>query len=156
LKYFMIFLVGFLSSCFLFYVLSYSGIEVPLGNSSFILNGVAPGDWITEENILILDDRIVIFIDDASISRYAATGSMKPTFDIGANGIRIVPESSDSINVGDIISFRTGGKLVVHRVIEKGEDYDGVYFITQGDNNIFSDGKVRFSDIEYVTIGILW
>jgi len=81
---------------------------------------------------------------------------MKPIFDKGAHGIRIVPQSAEEINVGDIISFRVGRSLIVHRVIEKGLDSKGVYFLTQGDNNLFSDGKIRFEDIEYVTVGIIW
>ncbi len=46
--------------------------------------------------------------------------------------------------------------LIVHRVVDKGVDSDGVYFITKGDNNNYSDGKVRFEEIEYITIGILY
>jgi hypothetical protein len=44
----------------------------------------------------------------------------------------------------------------VHRVIDKGIDEKGVYFVTKGDNNSVVDGKVRFKDIEYVTIAIIW
>lgn len=54
------------------------------------------------------------------------------------------------------ISFKKDGDLIVHRVIEKGVDDMGVYFITKGDSNNVSDGKVRFEDIEYKTIGVIW
>ena len=90
------------------------------------------------------------------MSRYAPSGSMRPVLNSKANGIRIKPKSPEQINVGDIVSFRRGMDLVVHRVIKKGEDSEGVYFITKGDNNDFVDGKIRFKDIKYVTVGVIW
>ena len=81
---------------------------------------------------------------------------MKPLFDHSSNGIRIKPVSEDDINIGDIITFKEGNLLIIHRVIEKGIDNNGVYFITKGDNNFVSDGKIRFKDIEYKTIGIIY
>ena len=79
-----------------------------------------------------------------------------PVLDKGANGIRIKPATEDDVHVGDIISFRQDGYLIVHRVIDKGTDEQGIYFITRGDNNNVTDGKIRFEDIEYVTIGVIW
>jgi hypothetical protein len=81
---------------------------------------------------------------------------MGPFLNGDANGIRIVPSSEEDLDVGDIVSYRVGDFLVVHRVVEKGNDDEGVYFIVQGDTNLISDGKIRFSDIEYVTVGIIW
>lgn len=148
-----IFALGFVSAIGLFGILSI-GKEIPL---SFVTgSAVAPQNWITEEDIILRDDMIIIKVDNARLSYYEATGSMKPVLDAGANGIRIVPESVDKIDVGDIISFRKNGILIVHRIIEKDVDEKGIYFITKGDNNNFNDGKVRFEDIEYVTIGILY
>lgn len=119
-------------------------------------NNQAPSNWINEEDIIVMKDKIVINVDNADISYYGPTGSMKPTLDVGANGIRVIPSGPDSINVGDIISFDRDGILIVHRVVEKGFDENGLYFITKGDNNGFSDGKVRFEDVKYITIGILY
>ena len=155
-KYTLVFLVGFLSCAFLFYVFFYSNIEVPFGTGFTSFENVAPSDWVTEEDIILFDDMIILKIGNATLSNYAATGSMKPIFDKGANGIRVVPEDSEEVNVGDIVSFRFGGGLIVHRVVEKGIDSEGIYFVTQGDNNAFSDEKIRFEDIEYVTIGIIY
>ena len=81
---------------------------------------------------------------------------MLPVLNEHSNGIRIVPESPDQINIGDIITFQQDKELVVHRVIDKGNDDEGVYFITKGDNNNVTDGRVRFEDVRYVTIGIIW
>jgi len=116
----------------------------------------SPSNFIERENILVYPDKIVIALKDATVSSYEDTGSMEPILDSNSNGIRIKPEFENEIQVGDIVSFRQNGFLIVHRVIEKGIDSQGVYFITKGDNNNFKDGKIRFQDIEYITIGILY
>ncbi len=155
LKYTLIFVAGFLSCAFVFYSFYFLGEEIPLGTGLGI-SEPAPSNWINEEDILIFNDKIILKIPNATISNYAASGSMKPLLDKDANGIRIAPESAEEIQVGDIVSFRILGRLVVHRVTEKGVDDKGGYFITKGDNNLFKDGKIRFEDIEYVTIGVIW
>jgi len=119
-------------------------------------NSFSPSDFIKESDIRIYSDRIIIYLDDARISRYAPTGSMLPILDSGANGIKITPLSENEVNVGDIITFRSGNDLIVHRVVEKGKDNQGTYFITKGDNNLVSDGKIRFSSIESKTVGVLY
>jgi len=153
----LIFLLGFFSCAFVFSLMFASDFEVPFGGGSDgDYENSAPSDWISEEDITLLDDKIIINVENAKISSYKPTGSMKPVLDEGANGIRIVPESADEIDVGDIISFRKNGILIVHRVVSKGVDSNGVYFVTRGDNNNYPDGKIRFDDVRYVTIGILY
>ncbi len=151
LTYAIIFLVGFLS-CML---IVFAETEMPLG-MNFSGDVEAPNDWVKERQIQVYDNAVVIEIEHASLSRYAPTGSMIPVLDKDSNGIRIVPESEEDIEIGDIITFEEEGQLIVHRVIDKGTDKEGTYFITKGDNNPVSDGKVRFKDIRYVTIGIIW
>lgn len=154
IKLIIVFLLGFLSANIigLYYVYGY---EIPF---SFNLSGnlETPSNFIDEKQIEIYDDRIILNIKGASLARYAPTGSMEPILDENSNGIRIVPISEEEINVGDIISFKKDGYLVVHRVIYKGTDNEGVYFITKGDNSSIADGKVRFDEIEYITIGVIW
>jgi hypothetical protein len=156
LKISIIFLIGFLCANVLSFYLVY-GLENPF-SYGFNLSNIkkAPTDYIKENQIEVTDNEVIIHVSGASISRYAATGSMKPTFDENANGIRIVPKSSEDIKVGDIITYKSGDSLIVHRVIEIGTDSSGLYFIPKGDNNDVSDGKVRFSDIKYITIGLLY
>jgi hypothetical protein len=149
--------IGFFTAC-LFSALP-SNLENPssLFTSMFTSNQVhAPSDFIKEDNILVYNDKIVINVDNASLSRYASSGSMLPLFDTGANGIRIKPQTSDEIKLGDIVSYERNSELIVHRVIEIGTDEQGLYFVTKGDNNAFSDGKIRFDEIKYITIGILY
>src|SRR3989344_6966322 len=151
---FAIFSIGFFSALALNLSLSNS-FEHPL--SFFSTSELrAPSDFIKEDNIKVYENKIVIELDDASLSKYSPTGSMLPIFDKGANGIRVIPKSKNDISVGDIVTFEKDSILIVHRVVEKGQDENGTYFITQGDNNQVSDGKIRFSDIKYLTVGILY
>jgi len=153
----LIFLVGFLSCFLVLYLASFAGLEKPLklaGLSNQDYNLGAPGDWIKLADIRMTETSIIINVENASLSQYAPTGSMKPVFDAGANGIRIVPNAPEDINIGDIVTF--GESNIVHRVVEKGIDEEGYWFITKGDNNALDDGMIRFSDINYVTIGVLY
>jgi signal peptidase I len=129
-------------------------LEKPLQYGYSDYDTEAPSDWIKNSQIMVNEDSVVIDVKNASLSSYAPTGSMIPTLDQGANGIRVIPTSPKQINVGDIVSF--GDEKIVHRVVEKGEDEEGIYFVTKGDNNNVVDGKIRFSDIKYVTIGVLY
>jgi len=152
-----VFFVGFFSCAFLVLVFG-SSLEVPLGTGLTVFDdGVsAPSDYVDEDNIIVLDDRVILRIEGVSVSSYADSGSMVPVLDKGANGIRVVPADESAVDVGDIVSFRIAGMLVVHRVVEKGVDEDGVYFVVKGDANFVGDGKIRFEDIEYLTIGVIY
>ena len=116
----------------------------------------APYDFIKEGQIITYKDRIILEIEDYSLSRYAPSKSMVPVLDSGANGIGIKPKSEDELHVGDIITFRQDDDLIVHRIVEKGIDKDGWFFITKGDNNNITDGKIRFSQIDSVLVALIY
>ena len=149
----LIFLTGFLSSYALDYV--YLDIEKPF-LVGLITEKQEPGNWISEDKIEVLQDRVIIYIENARLSRYADTGSMLPVLGKNSNGLRIVPNSPEDVKIGDIVSYDKQGELIVHRVVDKGEDGRGVYFVIKGDNNPDSDGKVYFEDIRYVTIALIY
>jgi hypothetical protein len=153
LNYLAIFALGFISCMLLIYLLSF-GQEIPkaLGLQG---NSNAPGDWIGEKEIHMYTNAVCIDVENASLSNYAASGSMKPVLDYSSNGIRVVPTENE-LKVGDIVSYERGGELIVHRITQIGQDSQGTWFITKGDNNSASDGKIRFSQIKYVTIGVLY
>lgn len=119
-----------------------------------ILN--APFDFINEDDIFIYEDKIVIVIENYTLSRYDSSKSMIPILSEGATGIGIKPKSEEDIHIGDIISFKQGNGLIVHRVVEKGIDREGIFFITKGDNNDINDGKIRFSQIDSVLVAIIY
>ena len=115
-----------------------------------------PTGNIQDDNITVYSNEIIIKVPNATISNYGNTGSMMPLIDSNAHGIRIKPLSEEDINVGDLVSFNMSGTVIIHRVVQKGKDNQGTFFITRGDNNQVDDGVIRFSDIEYKTIGILY
>jgi len=151
-----LFLLGFVSCALLSLVSSDMETPISLGTLSLVPVLNSPGDWIKESGIHVYENAIVIDIEGATLARYAPTGSMKPVLDDKSTGIRIQPKSPEQISIGDIVTFEKDEELIVHRVIDKGEDSEGEYFITKGDNNDITDGKIRFQDIKYVTIGVLW
>lgn len=124
--------------------------------NGFLFDKPSPANWVKENQILIYPDRIVILFPNATLSRYAATKSMDPIFDFTANGIEIKPSSPADIHVGDIISYKRENDLIVHRVIEIGTDEQGWFCITKGDNALQDDGKIRFSEINSITIAIIY
>lgn len=115
-----------------------------------------PSDHFTNNDILVYEDKVVIKVSGARITNYDSTGSMLPTLDENVNGISVEPENTAAVNVGDIVSFWRDDVLIVHRVIEKGTDEHGLYFITKGDNAPTDDGKIRFEEIEHVLVGLVY
>ncbi len=129
--------------------------ELPAARNSLELP--SPADRIKEDQIIVYEDMVIIKLNNASLARYADTNSMDPVIDKEATGIEIVPENEDDIHVGDIIVYENSGELIVHRVIAIGHDEKGKYFIVKGDNNPVEDPiKVRFNEIKYILVGILY
>lgn len=127
--------------------------EMPLGSSQ---EKQSPSNYLNESQIEIQDNMVIIKIGNASIGKFANTSSMMPLINENSNSIRIVPVKPEQIHVGDIITFEQDNILVVHRVVETGYDAEGWYAITKGDNTAESDGRIRFWQIKYITIGILY
>jgi signal peptidase I len=116
----------------------------------------SPYNFIKDEQITLEEDRVIIEVNDPVFSRYTNSKSMSPMLNEESTGIGFKPNSEIDIHLGDIVSFRQDGNLIVHRVVEISEDDFGKYFITRGDNNNLNDEKIRFSDIESVLIGVIY
>lgn len=119
----------------------------------------SPQNRILEDQIIVRDGRVIINLDGATWSSYADTNSMDPILDSEANGIELPVQSPEELHAGDIISFADpyGRGLVVHRIIAIGEDDQGWFARTRGDNNITNDPyKIRFDQIHGVLVGILY
>jgi hypothetical protein len=130
-------------------------VQYPSGSA---IERSSPRDRISESDITLFPDRVVIELSGAQWARFADTNSMDPVLDAGANAIQVVPKSMDEIDVGDIISYRhSSGRVIIHRVIEKGIDANGWYVIAQGDNNPLPDpDKIRFEHITRVVVAIIY
>ena len=119
----------------------------------------SPQDWVDERDIHVFEDKVVIDIKNPQWASFYPTRSMDPVFDNGANAIQIVPESPGDIHAGDIISYESSyvEGTVIHRVVDTGEDGQGWYAITKGDNNEFKDpDKVRFGKVKKVLVAIIY
>jgi hypothetical protein len=152
-SYVLIFILGFFSCALIGFLISQAFSITGFAVESDIRS---PGNWIDKDDIIIFEEGVILNISNASLSSYAETGSMKPFLDHNSNGIRIKPRAGDEIGVGDIISYRFFDGLLIHRVIEKGVDEKGIYFIAKGDDNLIRDHKIRFEEIEWVTIAIIY
>lgn len=143
-----------LNLIFVFIIIGSGGI------SGFALFGsndpVLPKDKVTDNQISFENGKVVIDIEDPVFSKYEDSESMLPVLGKGATGVGYKPSSADDVQVGDIVSFRRDGKVIVHRVVEIGEDDLGMYFITKGDNNNVEDGKIRFEQIDSVLVTIIY
>lgn len=115
-----------------------------------------PADRINDSQIEIRNDSIIIHIKNASISRYGNTSSMNPLLSERAKGIEIIPSSPEDIHVGNVVTYEEDGILIAHRVIQIGNDANGKYFLVKGDNSEEPDGRIRFEQIKYVLVGILY
>ncbi len=115
----------------------------------------APSDFFDKSDVFIFKDRIEIKGDALGLSDYGDTGSMLPFLDESANGITITPVTSDEILVGDIVSYISNEVIVVHRVVGKGSDAEGVYFYVKGDNSQDIE-KIRFEQIKRKIVGVLY
>lgn len=117
----------------------------------------SPSDWIKENQIKVYSNKVIIELEKPTWASFTNTNSMDPFLDETANAIEIKPNSPEQINSGDVISYQTEYGVIIHRVIEKGEDKKGTYFLVKGDNNTFNDPfKVRFNDIKGVLVAIIY
>lgn len=118
-----------------------------------------PADRIKDADINVFGESVRIDIKNAKWRRYIDSNSMDPLIDEDAITIEIRPKNANEIKIGDILAYRMEGYgyAFVHRVIEIGDDENGAYFITKGDNYYKEDpDKVRFSQIEGIVVGILY
>ena len=138
------------------------GLIANIENPYFAISSnekISPSDIIKENQIVILEDMVIIKQAGITWASYANSNSMDPVLDEDAIGLEIVPSSEDQINVGDIVAYEPdwSSGLVVHRVINIGCDEHGWYAILKGDNNNIADpSKVRFDQIRYLLVGIIY
>lgn len=136
--------------------------ESPLGLVEDVLfpgkEQASPHDWIKQNQIHVSEDNISIDIKNPQWAIFTNTNSMDPVIDETSHAIEIIPEIKEDIHVGDIVSY-TSPKfdgVIIHRVIELGNDGDW-YALTKGDNNTVVDPeKVRFEQIERVLVAIIY
>jgi len=117
----------------------------------------SPSDWISEEQISVFNDKVILDINKATWAKFTNTNSMDPFIDENSNAIEILPDNPKDINVGDVISYQSKQGTIIHRVINRGQDAEGIYYIVKGDNNTFSDPyKVRYENVKGVVVAVIY
>ena len=119
----------------------------------------SPADRVYEDQIIVTNDKIVLNIRGAEWASFTDTNSMDPVIDAGAHAIEIIPKSGDDIQVGDIVAYKSdyAEGTIIHRVVFKGQDEKGAYFVLKGDNNPANDpGRIRFEQIKRVVVAIIY
>ncbi|MBU1199670.1 MAG: hypothetical protein KKF46_01260 [Nanoarchaeota archaeon] len=119
----------------------------------------SPMDRIREDQILVGHDNVIINIKGAEWASFTDTNSMDPVIDAGAHAIEIIPTSENQVQVGDIVAYESeyADGTIIHRVVYKGEDEQGTYFVMKGDNNPSDDpGRVRFHQLRKVVVAIIY
>ena len=93
------------------------------------------------------------------------SGSMTPQICKGDGVIYKQVKSEDDFKVGDVIVFKSGSKMIIHRLVDTRVEGNTTYYITKGDANNGNDninltienikGRVVFK-IKYIAIPNLW
>lgn len=82
---------------------------------------------------------IMFFGEGLGVSLAVVRGtSMLPTLREG-DVVLLVKAGPDEIEVGDVVVFRAGPKLIIHRVVEIRIVGGEHYYVTKGDNNPVED-----------------
>lgn len=118
----------------------------------------SPSDWIKERQIEMRPDGVLIKVNNPQWAILTNTNSMDPSFDETSHLIQVFPQSKEEIHVGDIVSYQSPlGFMIVHRVLEIGEDSEGWYAILKGDNNPAPDPwKIRWDMVRRVTVMVVY
>jgi len=120
---------------------------------------LSPSDHIKESQIKVFQQEVVLDVKNATWASFTDTNSMDPLLDSSSNGIEIIPTLESEVKVGDIVSYSTDltTGYIIHRVIDKGIDEFGTYYILKGDNNANEDPqKVRFKQIHGVLVAVIY
>ncbi len=118
---------------------------------------VSPNDWVREEQIKVYKDKVVLEIPNALWAGFTNTNSMDPFLDERSNAVEIKPSNPEAIKVGDVIAYDSPYGTLIHRVVEKGHDQQGIYYRVKGDNSTITDPmKVRFEQVEGVVVAVIY
>ncbi|MBI4145418.1 hypothetical protein HY493_04415 [Candidatus Woesearchaeota archaeon] len=108
----------------------------------------------------VFNDRVEIDMGDMIPAVFTDTDSMGHTLDQGTIALEQTITDPRQVQVGDIVSYKTPlapDAIIIHRVIEIGNDEEGVFYIFQGDGLSEPDpAKVRFSQLQREVIGLLY
>jgi len=147
-------IIVFILGWFLNSLIGFTGIheEKPFSGLS---EKDSPYDRLSETDLELSERRLVVHHSGIVLASYTDTNSMDPLLDDKSTGIEIIPEKEDEIRTGDVVSYESDEGLIPHRVISTGYDTQGWYALVKGDNSKEIE-KIRFNQVRYVLIGVLY
>ena len=115
------------------------------------------GIALKNSEIKVYKDKVVLEIPNALWAGFTNTNSMDPFLDERSNAVEIKPSNPEAIKVGDVIAYDSPYGTLIHRVVEKGHDQQGIYYRVKGDNSTITDPmKVRFEQVEGVVVAVIY
>lgn len=94
------------------------------------------------------------------ITSVADTNSMDGLLDYGHTVLLIRKFDKSELAVGDIVVYQPTERYankIIHRIVKIGEDEQGRWYKTRGDNNATNDPyKLRDAHIKFLCIGIIY
>ena len=116
-----------------------------------------PQDRINPDQISVQNNQFAVKnLTNLRFVKLKNAYSMYPVLAEGSHVIETTDFTKDSLKLGDIVSFQDTDNLIIHRILEVGNDEQGWYVITKGDNNDLDDGKVRFDQLKGVVVAIIY
>ena len=132
--------------------------------NNFQLSACKPPGHLSIGSVVVSADSSSVSLRTGVLGREIAyfgvhdTHSMQPVIGGNSTIIEFVPQDPSDIKVCDIVGYGGPGeeRWGLHRIVEIGQDEEGTYYVTKGDNNLVADGKVRFKDIHYVVLAVVY
>lgn len=144
------FILGFLAAAMLY------NEEVRYAFSLDSDSVASPSDHITADELRVFKNKAIIDKANLMWAKIEDTHSMEPVLNSNSISLELLPQLPSDIELGDIISYKAGSIVLIHRVVEIGDDGDW-FAITKGDNNKEADPeKVRFDDVKGIVVGVLY
>ncbi len=120
---------------------------------------LTPPHKVNMNDFYISPDSKRIYLNwDTPISGSKTTGiSMNPLVGESSVVLYQLQTASTGIEVGQIILFENELGIIMHQVVEIGQDDLGWYAITRGYNNPANDSiKVREGNLKGIALGVMW
>lgn len=130
-------------SILLFVGIIYFGIE---GSLILALRSASPMMGVTHHSMTHSGESWEYYYEGKNLdpSEFPFQDGLQPGDLVFVKGV----DSSDDIDIGDVIIWERNGKRIIHRVSDNDRDEEGVYFETKGDASPIPDSpKIRIEDI---------
>ena len=122
---------------------------------------ISPNDWVRCDQIAYDEQTRTLKVGglepEVQVFGIADTGSMDGLMAYGHNVILTSNFDRNKLAAGDIVAYQVYANLVLHRIVEIGEDSQGRWYHTRGDNCIDNDPyRLRNDNIKWLCLGLIY